>query len=138
VRSPPEVERVTPVRVLVIEHNQIFLRLVTRFLQETYSDLVSVVGVWRDDEQALEQSRQFAQQIILLDVDRHNGECPEMIQRLRRWFDDVRIVAMASPTGGSTLYPRQAALAAGADDFISKRDLGTDLLPLLRAESGAR
>ncbi len=127
----------TPIRVLVIEHNPIFLRLVTRFLQETYSDKVSVAGVLRDDEQALEQSRQLAQQIILLDVDARSGECPEMIQRLRGWFADVRIVAMASPAGGSTLYPRQAALAAGADDFICKRDLGTDLWPLLRAASGA-
>ncbi len=127
----------TPVRVLVIEHNEVFLRLLTRFLREAYADQLSVAGILRGDEQALTQSRQLAHQVILLDVDALNSDCAKTIRHLRRLFADVRIVAMASPAGDSMVYPRQAALVAGADGFISKGDLGTELLPLLRAASGA-
>jgi DNA-binding NarL/FixJ family response regulator len=53
----------------------------------------------------------------------------ETISRLRKMLPGVGIIAL--PLLDSNAY-RQAALAAGADDVVSKAELVNDLLPAIR------
>jgi len=53
----------------------------------------------------------------------------ETIPRLRAMLPEVSIIALTLLD--AKVY-RQAALAAGADDFVPKANLSTDLLPAIR------
>jgi len=67
--------------------------------------------------------------VILLDLNMPGLSGLETIPRLRDMLPEVGIIAL------TLLDPRtyrQAALAAGAEDFVAKANLTTDLLPAIR------
>jgi DNA-binding NarL/FixJ family response regulator len=116
-----------PITVLLVDSNQHSLRVVTRFLQ--VQDNVTVVGAARESEEALTQTLELQPDIVLVDVSMPNGHGLESISRLRAARPTVGIIALAAVhTGGYW----QAALAAGADDFIPKFAMSTNLLPAIR------
>jgi DNA-binding NarL/FixJ family response regulator len=118
-----------PVSVLLVDDNPAFLRILTRFFQEHYQNEVMVIGTAGGGAEGLALARSLRPQVILLDL-RMPGLCGlETIPLLRRMLPDVGIIAL-------TLWDangyREAALAAGADDLLSKFAVNTDLLPAIR------
>jgi DNA-binding NarL/FixJ family response regulator len=118
-----------PVSVLLVDDNPTFLRIATRFLQEHYRDEVVVVGTAGGGQEALIKARDLRPQVILLDLAMPDLPGLEAIPRLRAALPEVGIIALT--VHNSNGY-RQAALAAGADEFVSKANLSTDLLPAIR------
>ena len=115
------------IRVLLVDDNQTFLRVAADFLQR-HDELV-VVGIAQEGEEALAQAQDLQPHVILLDLDMPGSSGIKMIPRLRAMMPQVSIIILTLLDG--VIY-RQATLAAGADDFVQKAALTTDLLPAIR------
>ena len=118
-----------PVRALLVDDSPTFLRIAVRYLCETCRDEVAVVGTACGGEEALTQARALRPQLILLDLMMPRPSGLEVIPRLRALLPHVCIVAL---TLLDTSSYRRAALAAGADAFVAKATMETDLLPAVR------
>ena len=125
--NPTDLEEGTRIRVLLVDDHEAFLRVATEFLQR-HQELV-VVGTARGGEEALAQAQELRPQVILIDLRMPGLNGMATIPRLRVMLPEVGIIAL------TLLDPntyRRAALAAGADDFVAKANLATELLPAIR------
>jgi DNA-binding NarL/FixJ family response regulator len=116
-----------PISVLLVDDNPTFLNIVTRFLQE-HEEIV-VVGAVDGGQEALAQVHRLRPDIVLTDLAMPQVSGMETILRLRAAWPKMGIIAL---TLLDTNGYRQAALTAGADDFVAKDALNTDLLPTIR------
>lgn len=119
----------SPISVLLVDDNAAFLNILTRFLQEHCQNEVVVGGTAGGGEEALDKAQALRPQVILLDLAMPDLPGLEAIPRLRRLLPDVGIIALTLHDTNGYL---EAALAAGADAFVSKFTLDTDLLPAIR------
>jgi two-component system invasion response regulator UvrY len=113
--------------VLLVDDHEPFLRAAADFLQRQHE--LAVVGLLHGGEEALAQAQSLRPQVILIDLNMPGLNGLETISRMRVMLPEVGIIAL------TLLDPkvyRQAALAAGADDFVAKANLTTDLLPAIR------
>lgn len=117
-----------PISVLLVDDNSTFLRILQEFLQQHHQSEVTVVGTANGSEEGLAQARALQPQTVLLDLAMPNLTGLKAIPRLRRILPDVGIIALTLLD--PTRY-RQAALDAGADEFVSKTDLTTALVPAI-------
>ena len=116
-----------PISVLLVDDNPAFLRIVTRFLQE-HDDIV-IVGAADGGEEALALAQDLQPDIVLIDLAMPGLSGLETIPRLRAVLPEVGIIALTVLDINSYW---QAALAAGASDFVPKARLNTELLPAIR------
>lgn len=118
-----------PISLLLVDDSPTFLRLVSRFLSEQYPDEVVIGGLAEGGEAGLAQAQALRPDIVLIDLAMPGLPGLTAIPRLRAALPKVGIIALTlmEPNG----Y-RQAALAGGADEFVSKATLATDLLPAIR------
>lgn len=122
-------ERPRLASVLIVEHNPIFSRIATLILQKHYYNEAVVVGITGQAEDALTQAQMLNPNILLLDLCLPGLHSSALIPRLRTASPKTVIVALGVlDTHGS----RQSALAAGADEFIPKATLNTNLLPVIQ------
>jgi DNA-binding NarL/FixJ family response regulator len=116
-----------PISVLLVDDNPAFLRLITRFLQE--HDDVVVVGAAGGGEEALALAQDLQPDVVLIDLAMPGLSGLEAIPRLRAVLPAAGIIALTVLNTNSYL---QASLEAGANDFVAKASLNTDLLPAIR------
>ena len=119
------------ITVLLVDDNPTFLRIASRFLER--QNEVVVAGTAGGGEEALLQARALRPQVILLDLAMPDLPGLDAIPRLRVILPEAHIIALTLLD--SEGY-RQAALAAGAEDFVSKTVMNTDLLPAIRRAVG--
>jgi DNA-binding NarL/FixJ family response regulator len=117
-----------PISVLLVDDNPIFLRILTRFLEERSRLDVVVVGSADGGEKALTKASLLKPQVILVDLAMPDIHGLELIPRLRAVLPDAKIITLTLMDPSSY---REAVLAAGADDFVSKATLEADLLPTI-------
>ena len=123
-----------PVRVLLVDDNLTFLRIAARFLEHEL-DRVTVVGTATGGDEALAKAGCLLPEVVLLDLMMPGMNGLEVIPRLKAILPGVCIVAL---TLLDTSSYRSAALSAGADAFIAKTAMSTDLLPVIQQLIGAR
>lgn len=116
-----------PISVLLVDDNPTFLRATSQFL-EAHDDVV-VVGTAERGEEALTQAQALQPQVILMDLAMPGLPGLDVIPRLRSDMPQAGIIAL---TLMNTNHFRQAALEAGADAFIPKATMRSDLLPAIR------
>jgi CheY-like chemotaxis protein len=119
--------KVTPISVMLVDDNPVFLRATSQFL-EAHDDVV-VVGTANGGDKALERVEGLHPQVVLIDLAMPGLPGLETIPHLRRMMPNLRIIALTVMNSPSF---RQAALAAGADVFLAKANMRTDLLPAIR------
>jgi DNA-binding NarL/FixJ family response regulator len=122
-----------PILVLLVDDNPTFLRILRDFLGE--EEGILVVGTAQSGEDALVKAKELRPQVILLDLAMPGLNGFNTIPRLRSMMPDVRIIALTVLDANGY---REAALTAGADDFVAKANLNTHLVPAIRrvVESG--
>jgi len=118
-----------PISLLLVDDSATFLHFVSRFLREQYSDEVMITGLAEGGEAGLAQAHALRPDIVLIDLAMPGLPGLKAIPLLRGALPNLGIIALTlmEPNG----Y-RQAALAAGADEFVSKATLATDLHPAIR------
>ena len=121
-----------PISVLLVDNNPIFLRVAARFL-ETHAE-IAVVGTAAGGEEGLARAQELRPQVILVDLAMPDLPGLQAIPRLREMLPDMGIIAL---TMLDTEGYRRAALAAGADEFVPKAAMHSELLPSIRRSVGA-
>lgn len=119
----------TCVSVMLVDDNATFVQLVARFLAEVSQGEIVVAGVAYSAEEALELAADLEPQVVLLDLVMPGMTGLEAIPYLRALLPEAAIIVLTSHH--DRVY-RDAALGAGAHDFVPKRSLNTDLLPAIR------
>jgi PAS domain S-box-containing protein len=114
------------ITVLLVDDNPTFIEAIGRFLQQQG---VSVVGFATGGGEALACVDELQPQIVLLDLAMQDISGLELIPVLRTQLPNVRIIAL---TFLDTSSYREAALAAGADAFVSKCRLTSELMSAIR------
>lgn len=117
-----------PISVLLVDNNPAFLHILTGFLQRYGRSQILIAGTASGGKEALTKAQLLRPQVILIDLSMPDLHGLEAIPQLRSLLPDVKIIALTLLDSGSY---RQAALAAGANDFVSKTQLDTDLLPAI-------
>ena len=116
-----------PISILLVDDNPTFLGIVERFLHA--EEGVTVVGTVESGEEALTLVHRLRPDIVLTDLAMPKVSGMETILRMRAAWPKIGIIAL---TLLDTVGYRQAALTAGADDFVAKDALNTELLPTIR------
>jgi DNA-binding NarL/FixJ family response regulator len=120
------------ISVLLIDDNPVFLSIATQFLQ-AHDDLM-VIGAVTGGEEALLQAQGLRPDVVLVDLAMPDLPGLEIIPRLRSVLPEAGVIALT--TYDDDAY-RRAALDAGANEFVSKTDMGSELLPAIRLTAGA-
>lgn len=116
-----------PISVLLVDDNPTFLSIVSRFLEQ--HEEVDVLAAVDEAENALSQAHHLRPDIVLIDLAMPKVSGMEAILRLRAAWPRLGIIAL---TLLDTNGYRQAALTAGADEFVAKDNLNAELLPAIR------
>jgi two-component system, NarL family, response regulator len=118
--------------VLLVDDNPTFLRILTRFLAGQREEDVRVVGAVVGGREAVAQAERLQPDVILLDLEMPDVPGLDLLPRLRATVPDARLIALTLLDPASV---QAAALAAGADAFVSKTSLEYDLLPAIQGHA---
>jgi DNA-binding NarL/FixJ family response regulator len=114
------------IRVLVVDDSNLFREALASFVAEL--DGMSVVGRARDGQEALEMVPFLRPHVVLMDIMMPRLDGIEAARMLKRALDAPAVVLCTTEDDPGL---RQAALVAGADAFLLKRDLGVRVEALL-------
>jgi two-component system response regulator DevR len=117
-----------PIRVFVLNDNQIFVDAIGRFLGDE-PDL-RVVGTATGLPQALSMAEAARPDIVLIDPEPHDRVIGQAVRNLRATLPKVGIIVLTLHVDEQH---REIALAAGADAFVGKWAASVDLLDAIRA-----
>jgi len=115
-----------PLRVLLVDDNIIYLRTVSALLSNKPE--IEVVGCAVSGEEALELVGVAEPDLILLDLKMPGMDGLEVTRRIKADSDTIRIAIVTASCDGEY---RKAAEEAGADDYICKDRLTSELRRLL-------
>ena len=115
-----------PLKVLLVDDNIIYLRTVSALLSNK-PDL-EIVGCAVSGEEALEMMEVAEPDLILLDLKMPGMDGLEVTRRIRADSNEIRIAIVTASCDGEY---RRAAAEAGADDYICKDRLTSELRSLL-------
>ena len=113
--------------ILLVDQQTGFLGAATEFLER--EDDLTVLGTAGGHAAALAQVRALGPKVILLDPSSPGMGGLGVIRIYKGLLPDVKVIVLTLMD--SNTY-RRASLVAGANDFVSKATLVTDLLPAIQ------
>jgi DNA-binding NarL/FixJ family response regulator len=125
----------TVAKIVVIEDNPVFMGLFTAFLEHAQPREFAIAGTARTGEDGLAAVTRLQPAAVIVDLKLPGISGLDVIGRLRRMDATVAIVALTDADPGAFRAP---ALAAGADAFVPKERMRTELLPALQDALRAR
>jgi two-component system NarL family response regulator len=114
-------------RILLVDDNRDFLQVSYEFL-DAMQDFV-VVGTAASATEALDQLEKLTPSIVITDLVMPGMNGLELTALIKQRLPHIRVIVM---TMHDTPHHRQAALAAGADAFITKANMDSELEPTIR------
>ncbi|MEW5959670.1 MAG: response regulator transcription factor [Chloroflexota bacterium] len=111
---------------MLVDDNPTFLRIVEQFLKK--HETIKVIAAVEGGEEALAYVHRLKPDVVLTDLAMPKVSGMETILRLRAAWPRMGIIAL---TLLDTEGYRQAAITAGADDFVAKDTLNTTLIPTI-------
>ena len=118
-------------RVVVVEDSA----LIQEFVEGLLAKEFTVAAVFVDAESCIDQWCGAAPDVIVLDITLPGLSGLDAASQLRQTGCGVPIVFCSVHEDDEIVH---AALAAGALGYVAKRDIGTDLVPALRAVLSGR
>jgi len=88
-----------------------------------------VIGEASDGEEAVRLARELHPGIVLMDISMPHMNGLEALRLTKQAHPDTKVIVVT--VHGEEPY-RKVAMAGGADGFVLKKALGTDLLPAIR------
>jgi DNA-binding NarL/FixJ family response regulator len=116
-----------PISVLLLDRHHTLTRITKRFLQAERDIRVVTNPIQSNVRSTLTEVERLKPDVVIVDMPTPPGL--KVISPLRAALPHASIIAL---TLLDTDGYRDAALAAGADAFVSKANLSTDLLPSIR------
>ncbi len=116
----------TRARVLVVEDSPFFSRQVAKLLSPIPDLRISYADSLKSGYEAIARE---APDVILTDLILPDGEGLELVQRVRALHPRMQVILMTA-YGSEEIAMR--ALRAGAANYIAKKNIATDLIPLIR------
>jgi CheY-like chemotaxis protein len=114
------------VRVLLVDDNIIYLRTVSALLSNKPE--IEIVGCAVSGEEALELLETVEADLILLDLKMPGMDGLEVTRRIKAQSEAIRVAIVTASCDGEN---HKAAMTAGADDYICKDRLTSELRRLL-------
>ena len=115
------------ISVLLVDDSPLFLEQTRAWLSR--QEGLEVVGSATSAADGMALAARLRPRVVLMDIDMPDMNGIEATRRVKSQHAPPRVVML-------TLYGnrdyREAAAEAGADGFVSKSDLATELLPCLR------
>jgi DNA-binding NarL/FixJ family response regulator len=111
-----------------VDASPIFLGLLTEFLERAHPPLAQVVASERDGERGIDAVARLHPALAIVDLNMPGQSGLALIGRLRKAHPGLGIVAVSS---SDIEEVGTAALSAGADAFVTKGSLRSDLPPAL-------
>jgi len=115
--------------LLIGDGNLDFLHALRFFLHRHTREGLEVVGLATDDSELLAKAQALKPRIVVLNLRMALLSSLNVIPAVRKAVPHIRAILLTLLESDGY---RQAALATGADDFVSKLHLFTDLLPAIR------
>ncbi len=115
--------------VLLVDDNPHFLRILDRFLEIHGAGAVQVVGTVMAGRDAVAEAARLRPDVVLVDLTMPEVPGLTLLPQLRRTLADAILIALSLRDPAEY---RAAAVAAGADAFVSKTRLECDLLPAIQ------
>ena len=119
--------RTEKVRCALLADRHLGLMEGIRGLLETEFEAVIVVG---DEVSLFETARQLQVTLAVVDLSLSRGDSLGLIRRIRNRFPKLKLIALSVHAEKSA---ELAAIQAGADGFVRKGSIATDLLPTIDA-----
>lgn len=118
------------IAMLIVDDSLVFLKSVTRFLQEHDKQHGGVFEIARatSGSEAVHLAEELRPRVVLLDQNMPGLSGLDTIPRLRTILPDVCIIML---TLQNSQMLREQAMQAGADDFVAKLDLPAELIPTI-------
>ncbi|MBI5841863.1 MAG: response regulator transcription factor [Chloroflexi bacterium] len=113
-----------PIRILLVDDSAVFLNSVESFLST--DPAVKIVGRALSGRSALEQISSLQPDLVLMDLSMPEMSGLEATRLIKARKDAPCVVIL---TLHNHPQYRKASQAAGADGFVSKAELGTQLIP---------
>ena len=123
------------ISVLLIDDNLPFLRSLTCFLEEQSGSPLHVVGAVVGGRDAVAQADALQPAVVLVDLQMPDVPGLDLLPQLRARRPEAILIALSLMDAAGV---RPAVLASGADAFVSKASLETDLVPTIRQLVGGR
>ena len=117
------------ISVLLVDENPIFVEILSRFLHDDCLNDVALVGTAATYAEAGTQAQNLRPEVILVDHGLPGQIGISCVAHLRALLPEVSIIVL---TLRDKPEYRKSALAAGADDFLQKDDVFTELVPTIR------
>jgi DNA-binding NarL/FixJ family response regulator len=113
-------------RLLLVEDNAAFLSIALRFLSN--NPAFSSIATAANAGEGLALAERLQPELVLLDINLPEMLGWQLIPQLRALLPRVKIIVLTM--WDSEVY-RQAALEAGADDYVAKDSIHASLLPAI-------
>lgn len=118
-----------PITAMLVDDNETFLMLAGRLLRENFQGELRLVATAAQAEVALREAVALRPRLILIDLIMPGVSGLQVIPQLRELLPGSMIVALSVL---NTDCYKDAALGAGADEFMVKSHLGAGLAAVLR------
>ena len=117
-------------KVLLVDDSPHFLRAASRFLSEL--DAVVAVATAGNGADAVQAVLADRPELVLIDINMPGMSGLAAVRRIKAVEPDVRVVVVSLNESADF---RAAAVAAGADGYIPKRDFATGVMALFAGET---
>jgi len=114
--------------ILLVDDNPGFLRILANFLEKSSPGEIVIAGTALGGREGLTKAQALQPHLIVIDLAMPDLHGLAAIPQLRNMLPDTGIIALSLLDAGSY---RDEALALGANEFISKAKLDTNLLPAI-------
>ena len=121
------------IHVLLIGHNNTLLNLMALFWQQ--ADDINVISIFQNDSQDTKQIAQSQPHIVVIDLGTPGLIGLQTITMLHQLMPQTPLIVLSQLRMNGY---RDIALAAGADEFICRTNLATELIPAIRRTANGR
>ena len=124
----PADQRISPIRVLVVDDYKEFRELVCLILGKNQK--VQVIGEASDGSEAVSKAVELKPDLILLDIDLPRLTGIEAARQIGERVSESKVIFLSAETSADLV---QQALTSGAWGYVLKTNIGSDLLAAVEA-----
>jgi DNA-binding NarL/FixJ family response regulator len=125
----------TPVTILIVDDDAANRQIVKRILDRAAADIKGGIRVaeGEDGEEAIRLTRELSPDVVVMDIAMPRLNGLEATKQIKAEWPDTKVIVL---TVHDEKAYREAANAMGADAFLAKKTVMTELLPTVKTAVG--